>query len=87
MALLLAMANTIRFIRPNEADIKRVQGGGETVGPLHAKVWHRFTRPILLWITIDAVHEVLTSKPPHSMGLSMIVALPRKLTLRLITSV
>ena len=25
MALLLAMANTIRFIRPNEADFTRVQ--------------------------------------------------------------
>ena len=43
MALLLAMAKTIRFIRPNEADIKRVQGGRKTIGPLHAKVWHRHT--------------------------------------------
>ena len=78
MALLLAMAKTIGFISPNEADIKRVQGRGETVGSLHAKVWHRPTLHTLLLFTIDAVHEVLTSKPPHSMGLLMIVTLPRK---------
>ena len=31
MAPLLAMANTIRFIRPNEADFTRVQDGGGTI--------------------------------------------------------
>ena len=77
MALLLAIP--IRFIRPNEADIKRVQGGGKMIGTLHVKVWHRSTRPTLLLVTIGAVHEVLTSKPPHSMGLLMIIAVPRKM--------
>ena len=40
MALLLAMANTIRFIRPNEVDSARVQGVGGRLGSLHAKVMH-----------------------------------------------
>ena len=79
MAPLLAMAITIQFIRPNEANIKRVQGGGETNETLHAKVWHRSTRPTLLLVTIGAVHEVLMSKPTHSMGLSMIISVPRKM--------
>ena len=79
MALLLVMALTIRFIRPNEADNERVQGGRGTNWPLHAKVWHRHALHALLLFTINAIHEVLTSKPPHSMGLLMIVALPRKI--------
>ena len=79
MVPLLAMAITIRFIRPNEADIKRVQGGGKTIGTLHSKVWHRSTCPTLLLVTISAAHEVMTSKPPHSMGLLMIIAVPRKM--------
>ena len=78
MALLLAMAITIRFIRPNEADIKRVQGGGELFDHSMQRFGTLLTCPILLLIIIGAVHEVLTSKPPHSMGLLMIVALPRK---------
>ena len=79
MALPLAMAITIWFIRPNEADIYRVQGGGRMIGTLHAKVWQLRTRPTLLLVIIGAVHEVLTSKPPHSMGLLMIIAVPRKI--------
>ena len=58
--------------------MERVQGGRKTIWPLHAKVWHRHILHTLLLSTIDAVHEVLTSKPLHSMGLLMIVAFPRK---------
>ena len=77
MAPLLAMTIRIRFIRPNKADNRRVQDG-ETIRSLHVNVMHRFACPILLLIIIDAVHEVLTSKPPHSMGLLIVITVPRK---------
>ena len=42
MAPLLAMANTIRFIRPNEADNKRVQGAVVIAGtPCKGDALHR----------------------------------------------
>ena len=40
---------------------------------------HHFAHHILLLIIFDVVHEVLTSKPPHSMGLLMVIAVPRKI--------
>ena len=49
------------------------------IGILHAKVWQLRTHPTLSLVIIGAVHEVLTSKPLHSMGLLMIIAVPRKI--------
>ena len=49
MAPLLAMANTIRFIRPNEADNKRVQGAVELLHALHVKVMHYVAHHTLLY--------------------------------------
>ena len=46
---------------------------------LHVKVMHHSTQPILLLIIIDAVHDFLMSKPPHSIGLLMVITVPRKI--------
>ena len=78
MAPLLAMANMIRFIRPNEADFMRVQDAVGQFRALHVKVTHHVAHHLLLFVIIDAVHEVLTSKPLHSMGLLMFITAPRK---------
>ena len=80
MAPLLAMANTIRIIRPNEADITRVQGAVGRLRAPHAKVMHHVAHHTLLLIIIDAVHEVMTSKPPHSMRLLMFITISRGTT-------
>ena len=78
MGPLLAMAITIRFIRLNEADITRVQDAAGQFRPFHVKLMHHVAHHILLLVIINMVHEVLMSKPPHSMGLLMLITVSRK---------
>ena len=79
MAPLLAMANMIRFIRPNEADTMRVQDAVGRHRWLHVKLMHHVAHRILLLFSFGAVHEVLTSKPPQPKGLLMLITVSRKI--------
>ena len=62
-----------------EADITRVQDVAGRFRSLHVKLMHHVAHHILLLVIISAVHEVLTSRPPQSMGLLMLITVSRKI--------